>query len=171
MVCKAVFLDRDGTINVDKNYLYKIEDFEFIPGVIEALRIFQDKGYKLFIITNQSCIARGYCNEEDVIKLNDWMKKKLEGNGIYIEKIYYCPHLPNALISKYRKNCECRKPKLGLFNQAVKEFDVDLNQSIAIGDKQRDLAICEKSGCRGFIVPKNAIDNKMLGIAKQLDLL
>lgn len=152
---KAIFLDRDGTINVEKNYLYKIEDFEFLPGVIEALKKLQDAGYLLIIISNQSGIGRGYYTEKDFKKLNDWMILTLKEQGVTINAVYYCPHLPDAKILKYRKDCNCRKPKLGLYNQAIKEYDLDLSQCYAIGDKIRDCAICEATDCKGFLVGNN----------------
>jgi len=152
---KAVFLDRDGTINVDKDYLYKVEDFEFLPGVLDGLRKFQDAGYLLIIITNQSGIARGYYSEVEFEKLNSWMIGKLQSEGINIEKTYYCPHHPNALIPEYRKKCECRKPGIKLFQDAVHDFDIDLNSSIAIGDKERDLDICKCAGTKGFLIYSN----------------
>ena len=139
---KAVFLDRDGTINVDKNYLYKVEDFEFLPDVIESLKKFQDLGYLLIIITNQSGIARNYYTKDDFLKLNKWLINYLNNYSIHISNIYYCPHGPDSI-------CECRKPKLGLFEQAAKDFDIDLDSSIAIGDKERD-AVFAKS-----MVPKD----------------
>lgn len=152
---KAVFLDRDGTINVEKNYLYRVEDFEFLPGVMEALKNFQEKGYLLVIITNQSGIARGYYTEDDFNKLNTWMLKKFQENGIEIAEVYYCPHHPDAIIEKYRIECDCRKPKLGMFYKAIEDLNIDINRSIAIGDKIRDCAIAETTGCRGFLVGDN----------------
>ncbi len=152
---KAIFLDRDGTINVEKYYLYKIEDFEFLPGVVEALKKLQDAGYLLIIITNQSGIGRGYYTENDFKKLNDWMVLTLKEQGVTISAVYYCPHLSDANILKYRVDCECRKPKLGMYQQAIKDFDVDLSRSFAIGDKIRDCAICEQTECRGFLISNN----------------
>lgn len=149
---KAIFLDRDGTINVEKHYLYKIEDFEFLPDAIAALKKLQDAGFLLIIITNQSGIARGYYSEEDYLKLNTWMLEELKRQDVIISDVYYCPHLPEARIEKYRKTCECRKPKLGLFEQAVIEHNIDLGDSFAIGDKLRDCAICENTDCRGFLI-------------------
>lgn len=149
---KAVFLDRDGTINVEKNYLYRIEDFEFIPGVIEGLRRLQEAGFLLFILTNQSGIARGYYQESEFLRLNEWMLSTLHGQGVDITRVYYCPHLPDAVVPQYRKRCRCRKPGLGMFRKAVREYDLDLSQSFAIGDKLRDLSICNHSACRGFLV-------------------
>lgn len=152
---KAIFLDRDGTINVEKHYLYKIEDFEFLPGVIEALKMLQDAGYLLIVITNQSGIGRGYYTENDFKVLNDWMVNTLKEKGIVISAVYYCPHLPDAKILKYRKDCECRKPKLGMYYQAIKDFNIDLSQSYAIGDKIRDCEICKTTVCHGFLISQN----------------
>lgn len=144
---KAVFLDRDGTINVDKNYLYKIEDWEFIDGVIEGLQILQRLGFKLIVITNQSGIARGYYTEQDAIKIFDYMINELAKKDIKIEKVYYCPHVGNE--------CNCRKPKLGLFYKAQKDFDIDFSHSYAIGDKLRDLEICNKENVKGFLLDQD----------------
>ena len=153
---KAIFLDRDGTINVDKGYVYKIEDFEFLPGAIEALRLLQEAGFILIIITNQSGIARGYYTKEDFERLNRWMLTELERHGVHIAAVYYCPHLPAEKgenipleLKKYRINCSCRKPKLELFEKAIRDFNIDLSQSFAIGDKPRDCTICEVTECRG----------------------
>ena len=166
MSSKAVFLDRDGTLNVDKDYLYKINDFVWIAGVKDGLTFLQNEGYKLIIITNQSGIARGYYTEKDFLKLNAWMLKDLKDSGIHVDHVYYCPHLPNAKVLKYRKDCDCRKPRLGLFKQAVNDFDIDLNQSFAIGDKIRDCAICAQSGCHGFLIGKNEEPKIIDGVLK-----
>lgn len=155
MKAKAVFLDRDGTINVEKKYLYRIEDFNFLPGVLEGLKILQDEGYLLIIVTNQSGIARGYYTEDDLTRLHNWMIYKLAREKIYIKKIYYCPHLPNAKITKYRKKCACRKPALGMYMHAVRTFGISLDDSYAIGDKIRDCAICKKTGCKGYLIGTN----------------
>lgn len=152
---RAIFLDRDGTINVEKHYLYKIEDFEFMPGVVDALREFQQAGYLLIIITNQSGIGRGYYTEADFQKLNDWMVSTLKEQGVTIADVYYCPHLPDAQVAEYRKECNCRKPKLGMYEQAIKEHDIDLSLSYAVGDKIRDCAICESTPCKGFLIGEN----------------
>lgn len=169
MVNKAVFLDRDGTINVEKHYLHKIEDFEFLPGVVDGLKLLQDAGYLLIVVTNQSGIGRGYYTEEDFLNLNDMMLEKLQENDVKISKVYYCPHLTDAKIEKYRIECEFRKPKLGMYEAAIKEFDIDLNQSWAIGDKIRDLAICENSGCRGFLISNNEKAETIKGIKRKTD--
>lgn len=152
---KAIFMDRDGTINVEKHYLHRIEDFEFLPGAVEGMRILQAKGYKLIMITNQSGIGRGYYSEKEFELLNNWMVKELERCGVIIDGVYYCPHLPDAKIEKYRMVCNCRKPALGLYEKAIIEHDINVDQSWAIGDKIRDCGICEKTGCRGYLIGKN----------------
>ncbi len=169
MKSKAVFLDRDGTINVDKNYLYKIDEFEFLPGAVEALRLLQSAGFLLIIITNQSGIARGYFTEADYLKLTDWMLAALKNYGVNISGVYYCPHLPEAEISEYRKVCDCRKPKTGLFEQAVRDFDIDLAKSYAIGDKPRDCAICETTDCKGFIIGRTSTNDKVKPVSSLLE--
>ena len=156
---KAIFLDRDGTINVEKHYLYRKEDFEFLPGVINALKKLQNAGYMLIIITNQSGIARGYYTEKDFHVLNEWMLEKLKAQGVEIAQVYFCPHLPNANVEAYRKDCNCRKPKLGLFQKAINEYDIQLSKSYAIGDKLRDCAICDHTMCRGYLIEKNEDEN------------
>lgn len=149
---KAVFLDRDGTINQDFGYLYKKEQFIFLPHVLDTLRKLQDKGYLLIIITNQSGIARGYYTEKDFEKLNSWMIEELNKEGIQIAGGYYCPHHPGAAVEAYRKECDCRKPKTGLFYRAQADHDIDFSQSLAIGDRLRDCSICFETECKGFVI-------------------
>jgi len=129
---KVVFLDRDGVINKEKNYLYRIEDFEFIDGVFESLAYLQNLGYKLIIITNQSGIKRGYYTKKDFDILTKWMIQQFVYHNIEISKVFYCPHTPND-------NCTCRKPKIGMIKDAQKLFDIDLSNSWLIGDKASDI--------------------------------
>lgn len=166
---KAIFLDRDGTINIDKHYLYRIEDFEFVPGTLKGLRMLYEAGYKLILITNQSGIARGYFSEEDYQTLNSWLQQRLVENNSPLTASYYCPHLPDANIVEYKMNCECRKPKLGLFMKAVKDWDIDLSLSYAIGDRLRDCSICNSSNCQGFLVG-NTEDNQDIEKVKSCEI-
>ena len=152
---KAAFLDRDGVINVDKDYLYRIEDFEYEEGALTGLKTLEEAGYLLIVITNQSGIARGYYTEEDYRKLEKWIFKDLEQRGIHISGSYFCPHHPNAAVLKYKRSCDCRKPATGLFYRAAEELSVDLDRSIAIGDKERDLQICRETGAKGFLFRKD----------------
>lgn len=136
---KALFLDRDGVINKEVNYLYKIDDFEFIKGVFETCRFFQNAGYLLFVVTNQSGIARGYYAEDDFHNLNSWMLKQFEERGVKITKTYYSPFHPEYGIGKYRQDHWSRKPKPGMLFQARDEFNINLSESILVGDKESDI--------------------------------
>jgi len=131
---KALFLDRDGVINVEKDYLYKIKDFEFIDGIFELCRHYQELGYLIFVVTNQSGIARNYYSERDFNTLSTWMIDEFFKNNINISKVYYCPHHPNI-----SGECSCRKPNPGMLLKAKEEFDLDMANSIIIGDKERDI--------------------------------
>lgn len=150
----AVFLDRDGTINIDKNYLYKREDFEYLPGSVAGLKLLTEYGYCLIVITNQSGIGRGFYSEEDFLKIDRWMKNDLLERGVNISGTYYCPHIEDTKIKRYRKVCQCRKPNLGLFWKASIDFHIDIDRSFAIGDRLRDLSICNVSQCRGYLIGK-----------------
>lgn len=152
----AIFLDRDGTINVDKNYLYKIKDFEYIDGVLPALKRLEEYDFQLVIITNQSGIARGYYTEEEYANLNNWMIEDLKSRGIWIAGSYYCPHHPGGL-GKYGVSCICRKPNIELFRRAINELDIDVANSYAIGDKLRDIAICREYDVQGVLLDKNKL--------------
>lgn len=149
---KAVFLDRDGTINIDKVYLYKLEEFEFINGAVEGLKILSDLGYILIVVTNQSGIARGYYTEEDCEKLNNFMADELKKYGIEIKKSYYCPHHPEKGIGKYKTECSCRKPNPGMILEGIREFDIDVENSYIVGDKLSDAEAGMKAGIQGVVV-------------------
>jgi len=131
---KALFLDRDGVINKEINYLHKIDEFEFIDGIFELCKYYQGLGYLIFVVTNQSGIARGYYDENDFEILTDWMNQQFVNNNIKIQKVYHCPHHEN--ISGI---CECRKPSAGMLLTAQIKYDLDLTNSIMIGDKERDI--------------------------------
>ena len=152
---KAIFLDRDGTINVDKHYLHRIEDFEFLPNVKEALLELQKMGYLLIIVTNQSGIARGYFSEDDYLELSRWLHSELLSHGIHIEKEYYCPHHENGVDSKYRIRCNCRKPRLGMYERAIEEYRLDVEKCVAVGDKFRDCAVALKYPMKAFLIGTN----------------
>lgn len=145
---KAVFLDRDGVINIEKNYLYKIEDFEFIQGVFSSLSHLQNLGYKLFIITNQSGIGRGYYTQDDFDKLTTWMLKEFEKNSIKISQVELCPHEPNS-------SCECRKPKTKMIQNISKNYEIDFDNSWLIGDKSSDIKCAFNAGIKNTIQVKS----------------
>lgn len=155
---QAIFLDRDGTINVDKGYLYRKKDIEFLNGAVNALKILCNMGFILIIITNQSGIARGYYTEQEFIELDYWMKEELKNQEVRISKTYYCPHCSEGKIKKYVKECKCRKPKTKLFWDAKIDFSINMEKSFAIGNSMRDIMICKESGVKGILLSESQID-------------
>jgi D-glycero-D-manno-heptose 1,7-bisphosphate phosphatase len=136
---RAVFLDRDGVVNVDNGYVSQVDDFEFIEGVIEACKRLKEKGYLLVLITNQSGIARGYFSEEQFHSLTEWMDWSLADRGVDLDGIYYCPHHAEKGLGEYKVDCDCRKPKPGMLLSAIKDLNIDVSNSILVGDKVSDL--------------------------------
>ncbi len=135
---KALFLDRDGTINVDYAYVYKTEDFKFIDGIVELCQNAQKKGYKILVITNQSGVERGYYTIEDMNRFNDFMKSEFLKNNVEITDIYCCPYL----------NHPDRKPSPDMFIRAAKEHNIDVENSISTGDKKRDIDAAKAAGIK-----------------------
>jgi len=137
-VKKAWFLDRDGTIIVDQHYLKDPEKVVLLDNAAQALKEAQDAGYLLIVVTNQSGIARGYFTPEEADKVDERLSAMLEKEGVRIAKTYRCPHLPDG-IPPYNVTCDCRKPDVGLFKQAIADFDLNPKECIACGDKLRDI--------------------------------
>ena len=146
----TIFLDSDGVINEDNEYVYKREDFKFLPNVTEALLKLQSH-YLLFVITNQSGIGRGYHSENDFIKLNEFMIQELKNQGVIIQETYYCPHATNH-------DCECRKPKTKLLEQAAKEFSISLKNSWVVGDKMSDIEMGKNAGCKTALIKSRFVE-------------
>ena len=136
---KAVFLDRDGVINKDTGYVYRWSDFEFLNGAIDGMQILQNAGYTLVIVTNQSGLARGYYTTDDYELLCSKLLSHLKHRGVIVAGIFHCPHHPNGIVESLTINCDCRKPKKGLLDQAAKSLDIDLSKSLLIGDKETDI--------------------------------
>ncbi|MDR1092182.1 MAG: HAD-IIIA family hydrolase, partial [Prevotella sp.] len=130
---KAVFLDRDGTINKEVDFCHTKEDTMLLPGAVEGMRMLQEAGFFLIIVTNQSGIARGLFTEEEYLEYSKWFEKMLFERKVTITKTYYCPHLPEAAVEKYKAECNCRKPKIALFEQAIADNDISSENSWAIG--------------------------------------
>ena len=135
---KALFLDRDGIINIDYGYVFKIENFIFTKGIFELLHLFKQEGYLLFVVTNQSGIGRHYYTKDDFETLSKWMMKTFSEKNIIIEKVSYCPHSPED-------NCLCRKPATGMIDVILEEYTIDLSTSWLIGDKQSDIDLAQNS--------------------------
>ena len=138
---KALFLDRDGVINVDYGHVHEVKRFHFIDGIFELCKLFQKNQFLIIIITNQAGIGKGKYTEQDFLNLNEWMINQFRLNGIVISKTYYCPHTPE-------ENCLCRKPNPGMFLEAIKEFDIDTDKSVLIGDKESDILAGKKAGIK-----------------------
>lgn len=149
---RAVFLDRDGTINVEKDYLIHVDDFEFIHGVPEALKKLQEAGFLLVVVTNQSGIARGYFSPHQVKKLHLYMTNLLERYDVSLAGIYVCPHHPISGQGEYLCDCECRKGKPGMLLEAAKELNIDLSNSFMVGDKLADVQAGHAADCNTYLV-------------------
>jgi D-glycero-D-manno-heptose 1,7-bisphosphate phosphatase len=139
MKSKALFLDRDGVINIDHGYVSKIEEFEFNEGIFDFLHLFFNKGYKLFIVTNQSGIGRGYYRQDDFETLTQWMLEAFKKENITIESVHHCPHAPE-------EHCACRKPATGMVDEILASNRIDLKNSYMIGDKQSDIDLAHNAG-------------------------
>lgn len=165
----AVFLDRDGTINVEKNYVHKPEDFEFEEGAIEAIAQLNRAGYKIIVVTNQAGVARGYYTEHDVAKLHCWINEELSKYNARIDKFYYCPHHFDYGIGSYKVKCSCRKPDILLIQQAIGEFDIDVSKSFFIGDRETDIYAGLASGLQPILV-LTGYGSKVLGQLSGLNI-
>lgn len=146
MSTAAIFLDRDGVINQDTGYISKRDDFIFIDGAIDAMKLLKEKGYQLVIVTNQSGIARGLFSEEDFIRLTEWMDWSLSDRGVDLDGLYFCPHHPTEGNGEHTKQCDCRKPAPGMFRDAVDELGIDVTASYMVGDKVSDLKAAQAAG-------------------------
>jgi D-glycero-D-manno-heptose 1,7-bisphosphate phosphatase len=142
----AAFLDRDGVVNIDHGYVYRPEDFEFVPGVLEGARRLAGLGYALVVVTNQSGIGRGLYGEADFRALTDWMTQQFAAAGAPLAGVYFCPHHPTEAEGPYRLDCECRKPAPGMLLRAADELGLDLAASVMFGDRASDLEAARAAG-------------------------
>jgi len=141
----AAFIDRDGTLIRERNYLSKIKDIKLIGGVVKALKLLRAAGFRIVMITNQSGIGRGYFTEKKLKSIHLALKKMLKKKGAALDAIYYCPHLPDH-------GCECRKPRTGLVKKAAKKLNIDLSASYSIGDHTGDFLLGQNMGGKGIFV-------------------
>jgi D-glycero-D-manno-heptose 1,7-bisphosphate phosphatase len=161
---RALFLDRDGIINVDSGYVYKKEDFVFVDGLFDLLKLYQDDGYKLIVVTNQSGIGRGYYSETDYMNLTEYMVNELLKEDIKIQAVYHCPHTPDD-------KCSCRKPRSGMFAAAQKDHKLDMKNSIMIGDKVSDMVAAKsaKVATRVLVSNESCLDaTEVVGSLKDI---
>ena len=164
---RAVFLDRDGTINVERDYLHRIADFEFIPGAPEAIKRLSDAGFLVIVVTNQAGVARGYYDETAVAALHEHIQQLLAEYGTRIDAFYHCPHHPTEGIGDYRIECDCRKGSPGMLLQAAREHDIDLDRSFMVGDKLADVEAGINAGCQPILVRTGYGSREEPRVAKQ----
>jgi D-glycero-D-manno-heptose 1,7-bisphosphate phosphatase len=149
---RAVFLDRDGTLNEEVGYVNHLERFILLPRVGEAIRLLNQHKIKAVVITNQSGVARGYFPESLILRVHQKMIELLKKEGAHLDGIYYCPHHPDVGVPPYRTKCRCRKPGTGLVEKAVKDLDIDCLRSYAIGDRGADIGFAHQFGAKGILV-------------------
>ena len=148
----AVFIDRDGTINEQMGYINHVSRFILLPGTAEAIRLLNDHGYLVIIVSNQSGVARGYFPIDLVNEVHDHMKVQLEKDNARVDGIFFCPHYPKGKLPEYSRACECRKPKTGLIKMACEDFDIDMADSYVIGDRCTDMELARNAGLKGILV-------------------
>jgi D-glycero-D-manno-heptose 1,7-bisphosphate phosphatase len=149
---KVIFLDRDGTINWEDGYITKVEQLHLYDGTIPALKMLKSMGYRIVIVSNQAGVAKALLTEPALIGINDALLSMLRAEGILIDRLYYCPHHPEAVIPEYKKDCECRKPKTGMIMRAVQELGVNAQGAYMIGDKLTDIELARNFGGRGILL-------------------
>lgn len=145
----AAFLDRDGVLNVDRGYTFRLEHLVMIPTAPAAVRLLNDAGYYVFVVTNQAGVARGFYSEAAVESFNAQMQKILQAEGAHIDAFYYCPHHPDGVVKELAIRCRCRKPQPGMLEQAARDWPIDLDRSFLIGDKDHDVAAASAFHIRG----------------------
>lgn len=148
---RAVLFDRDGVLNVDAGYVHRMEDVTWIPGARELVGRLTREGWLLFVVTNQSGVARGYYTEDDVRRLHEAMNQEFQKYGGHIAEFFYCPHLKGAAVPAYDVDCDCRKPKPGLILRALEAYGIEKENALLIGDSPRDVEAAKRAGIRGFL--------------------
>jgi D-glycero-D-manno-heptose 1,7-bisphosphate phosphatase len=178
---RAAFIDRDGVLNAERGFVHRIEDFELLPGAVEALRRLQVAGYRRVVVTNQSGIARGLYTETDFERLMDEVRARLRAEGVSVDAVEYCPHLPDAPLAQYRRACECRKPEPGMLLAAIRALDIDPAASFLVGDRISDVQAGRAAGVgrcflvrsgyalsREAIAAADAVSDDLLGCVKDV---
>jgi len=160
----AVFLDRDGVVNIDHGYVYLAKDIQWVRGIEDAIKYLNNNNYYVFVVTNQSGIARGYYNEDDVDNLHIWMTEYLENLGAHINKFYYASYHPTAINEKHLTNRNLRKPNPGMIFKAFEEWDIDINNSFLVGDKDTDIQAATNAGIDGYLFDGNDINSLIRSI-------
>lgn len=155
---KAIFFDRDGVLNEDDGYVHSMDRLRWVKGAREAAGRLTKEGWLLFVVTNQSGVARGYYGEEDVVRLHQAMNEEFGKYGGRITEFFYCPHLPGAPVSRYDKVCSCRKPEPGMILKALSKYGLVRNRCFLFGDGERDIEAARRAGIQGFLFPGGNLD-------------
>jgi D-glycero-D-manno-heptose 1,7-bisphosphate phosphatase len=171
---RAVFLDRDGTLIEDVDYLTDAAQIRVLPGVPGALKLLKEAGFRLIVVTNQSAVARGMLTEEELGLIHEELNRRLAADGAAVDAFYYCPHLPEGAVKRYARACDCRKPAPGLILRAAAEWRVDTGASFAVGDSERDVEAGRAAGCRTILT--GAVRSRLAGahaadLAAAVDLI
>lgn len=171
--CPALFLDRDGVINVDHSYVCRPQDFEFIDGIFDLCRAAKRLGYWVFVVTNQAGIGRGYYSEQDFHQLTEWMRNVFSAQRAAIDEVYFCPFHPEHGIGDYKRDAFCRKPRPGMILQAMNEYDVDLSRSILVGDKVSDIeaGIAAGVGRNLLYSERTHLESELVPLPKELNIV
>lgn len=151
---KVAFLDRDGVLNskkINRGYIGKVKDFKWIPGAKKTIKALKNNGYKVVIITNQSGIARGYFSLNDLKKINSFIRKELFNFGTKVDRIFFCPYHKDGIVKKYKKDSNLRKPKIGMFFETKKIWNIDIKKSFVIGDRKVDMEFAKRSKIKGYL--------------------
>jgi D-glycero-D-manno-heptose 1,7-bisphosphate phosphatase len=168
---KAVFLDRDGTINVERGFVHRVEDFEFVDGAADLIGRLNRDGYLIVVVTNQSGVARGLYTEEDVEILHRHVNRELHRRKARIDRFYYCPHHPEAPDTVYRKDCACRKPNPGMLFQAMADLGIDPERSFLIGDRVRDICAGKRAGLTSLLISEGSQPDDTDACGEEPDLV
>jgi D-glycero-D-manno-heptose 1,7-bisphosphate phosphatase len=167
--CRAVFLDRDGTLTRDSGYSFRVEELELLENVVPGLRLISMLNYRLIVVTNQSGIARGRFSEEQMHAFNDAMSERLESQGVRLDAIYHCPFHPDARVPQYRQESRLRKPLPGMLEQAAADFGLQLSECFIIGDKKSDALAGKAASCRSILVQTGAAGGGEFDLLAQPD--
>jgi len=177
---RAVFVDRDGTLNTEIEYLHRVEEFEWIPGTVDAIRRLNEAGVLVLVITNQAGVAHGYYSEDDVHRIHRHMQNELEAEGARIDAFYYCPYHPDGTVAKYRRPSRCRKPETGMLERGLAEWKIEPEQCVVIGDRNTDVETGRRMGMKTILVrtgygagetASTSADHVVPDIASAVDLL
>ncbi|MDR4509432.1 MAG: HAD family hydrolase [Candidatus Brocadiaceae bacterium] len=168
---KAVFLDRDGTIVVHEPYLSSPEQLKLLPNAANGIRIFQEYGYLVIVVTNQSGIARGFFDENRLALIHKKLAQLLDAEGVTLDDIYYCPHHTEGSIKQYKINCDCRKPKPNMLLYAAKKHHIDLSESLMIGDSEVDMLAGKLAGCTCILIKDGIQKDSPVDLEKSKDYM